>query len=70
MSVGARYGTLLSEIQVEFVRLTGLGLFNFPTWYSAQLRALKGSMGQRFPSSRHEHEQILLDTLRATPPKP
>mgnify|MGYP006935474317 CR=1 FL=1 len=67
MSVGARHGTLLAEIQAEFDRITGLGLFHFPHWYSEQVRALKASMGHRFPSSRPKHEQALLEILRATP---
>lgn len=69
MSVGARHGTLLSEIQVEFVRLTGLGLFHFPSWYSDQLRALRASMGRRFPSCRAAQEEALLDVLCRTPKK-
>lgn len=69
MSAGARHGTLLAQIEVEFVRLTGLGLFHFPAWYSDQLRSLRASMGRRFPSSRAAHERALLDILRATPTK-
>lgn len=67
MSVGARRDTQLAEIQAQFERLTGLPLFHFPRWYAEQVRALKASMGLRFPSSRPAHERVLLDILRRTP---
>lgn len=69
MSIGARHGTTLQQLEAQFVRLTGLGLFHFPRWYADQVRALKASMGNRFPSSRAKHELVLLDVLRSTPVK-
>lgn len=70
MSVGARGGTLLAEIQAHFSRLTGLGLFHFPAWYAEQVRALRASMGRRFHHDRRRHEEQLLEILRATARKP
>lgn len=73
MSVGARPGITLSEIEREFVRLTGLGPFAFPCWYAEQMRALRAwmeaSCGQ-WPAYRAEQEKALLEVLRATPERP
>lgn len=64
MSAGARPGTILADIEVEFRRITGLGPFYFPGWYCEQLRALRASMGERFPPARQDQERALLEVSR------
>lgn len=65
MSAGARHGTILADLQAEFTRLTGLGLFHFPRWYAEQMRALRSSMDWRYPITRAEQERALLEVVRA-----
>lgn len=67
MSAGARHGTILADLEAEFTRITGLGLFHFPAWYAEQMRALRGSMDWRYPVTRAEQERALLDVVRAKP---
>lgn len=65
MSAGARHGTILADLQVEFTRNTGLGLFHFPAWYAEQMRALRASMDWRYPICKEDQERALLDVVRA-----
>lgn len=67
MSAGARPDTLLAQIEAEFNRITGLGLFHFPAWYAEQHRALRASTDWRWPTTKAAQEQALLDVLKATP---
>lgn len=70
MSAGARPGTLLTEIEAEFTRITGLGLFHFPPWYARQMRALHASIESGYgswPTTKAEQERELLEVLKATP---
>lgn len=65
MSAGARSGTVLAAIEREFHRLMPDGNhFAFPIFYAANMRALAGSMGPRFPRNRQAREMALLGVLR------
>lgn len=65
MSVGPREGTLLAEIEAQWRQQAGdPNRFHFHPWVCAQMRALKASMGGRYPSARHEQEAALLAYLR------
>lgn len=70
MSAGARPGTVLTEIEAEFHRITGMGLFAFPLWYAQQMRALHASIESGYgtwPDTRAEQERELLSVLKAAP---
>lgn len=64
MSAGALPETILADVEVEFRRITGLGPFYFPAWYCERLRALRASMGERFPPARQDQERALIEVLR------
>lgn len=67
MSAGARHGTVLEQIEAEFHRITGEGLFAFAAWYAEQLRALRASMDWRYPIYKEDQERALLAVLKAKP---
>lgn len=68
MSAGPRPGTVLEQLAGEFHRVTGLtNLFHLTPWLCEQMRALKASMGSRFPVTREGQERALLAVIKAKP---
>lgn len=64
----ARPGSVVWDLQAEWSRVTGqTNVFFYPAWHCAQMRALRSSMGRRFPISRHGQELALLALTRVKP---